>query len=1084
MDEIKPTVVAITETHLEEDTSLELRGYCKPFRNDRNKDGGGILIAVREELGNIAVEVSQTKEVYESLWITIDNEKVKLKIGVVYFPQENTVTIKDLSNIYKLIEKEIKEGKEKDQSVIIAGDFNCKVGDKIEGNIGPVSKGGRKLIKMMEKEKLCLTNASEKCKGKWTREENGKKSILDYIIIEQEDEKYLKEMKIDESKKYAPFRLKKEDRQIKTIYSDHNSMILTTNVLLKEMEKQNKPAIKYMTKEGYENYEKEINEAKISNIWDKDGSVAEKFDEWSETVTKIYRKYEQEKKPKHKNKTKTMRLLMKEKRKLKQEKKEEQEENIQDSIHQKIQELKERILEEQKNQKGRVLMKAVESISNQGRFDSSGFWDLQKKINRKRKETPHAVLNAKGEKVEKTDEILETYSEYFEGLLTTTNKKVAEGKDNEAIKKVNLKFDQIMERGKEQEAKQISEEQMKNIVKKLKKKKARDREGWNNEFVLYGGDEMNKSLTKMVNDILRTEDSPKQWNHTLIMAIHKKGIKEDLANKRGLFLTIILSKIFENVIDEITEEIKYDKFQSGGGKGRGGIDNWFILMATIDEAKRLNRNVYLFFGDLVKCFDRLWLQDCLVDLHECGMREREIRMLYRLNKEVNIKVITPVGTTNEILVKEIVKQGSVFGTKLCCASTGKINEDNNNITVLYPGVYIQTLTFVDDIFRPGSSDAIKKTMQKCANLEDDKLWEFSSKKTNWMCQKYCRTEEVEDIEVHIKQGKIKKTEEYEYLGNWVNEKGNIERQLEKMEGKAQDAIRICNDMCSQAKIGGMEFPAKKLVYETVAVRMVYFNIEAWTNLRKKDHEKLESIQGNILKGLFGLPKSTPYWGILYELNILPIHLHLTYKKLMIYHALINSDEERTARQIVIIQEILKHEQCWYGNVNTEAENIGIKLDKEKLFGMKKSNWKKFVKKKIQEAFKKEFDEKKKGMKKLRFLNSQATNTYLHQLTNQKARMAIIIRLNMLECITHNFGVRKSCSLCGNVDDTTEHVFECPSRNNKDLALTDLHNGVRMGDIVEMLSDIEAQKRTKLIDDIFTNFDVMQREVWEEAVVEM
>ena len=42
----------------------------------------------------------------------------------------------------------------------------------------------------------------------------------------------------------------------------------------------------------------------------------------------------------------------------------------------------------------------------------------------------------------------------------------------------------------------------------------------------------------------------------------------------------------------------------------------------------------------------------------------------------------------------------------------------------------------------------------------------------------------------------------------------------------------------------------------------------------------------------------------------------------------------------------------------------------------------------------------------------------------------------------------------------------------------------MGDIVEMLSDIEAQKRTKLIDDIFANFDVMQREVWEEAVVEM
>ena len=250
----------------------------------------------------------------------------------------------------------------------------------------------------------------------------------------------------------------------------------------------------------------------------------------------------------------------------------------------------------------------------------------------------------------------------------------------------------------------------------------------------------------------------------------------------------------------------------------------------------LKKNVYMFFGDLVKCFDRLWLQDCLVDLHECGVREREIRLLYQLNKEVNIKVITPVGTTNEIAVKEIVKQGSVFGTKLCCSSTGKINQDDDNATLLYPNLYIKAITFVDDILRAGSSGEIRKTMEKCASLEEEKLWEFSTKKSNWMCQKYSRTEEVEDMEVYIKQGKIGRTEEYEYLGNWVNEKGNIDRQLVKMEKKAQDVIRICNNMCSQAKIGGMEFSAKSLVYGALAVLTVFYNIEAWTNLRQIDKE--------------------------------------------------------------------------------------------------------------------------------------------------------------------------------------------------------------------------------------------------------
>ena len=175
---------------------------------------------------------------------------------------------------------------------------------------------------------------------------------------------------------------------------------------------------------------------------------------------------------------------------------------------------------------------------------------------------------------------------------------------------------------------------------------------------------------------------------------------------------------------------------------------------------------------------------------------------------------------------------------------------------------------------------------------------------------------------------------------------------------------------------------------------------------------------------------------------------------MIYHALINSDDERTAKQIVIIQEILKHQHCWYGNVKEEAEIMGIKLDKNRPFGMKKSSWKKFVKKKAHEAFLKEFEEKKLVTKKLRFLNSQAVKTYLCYLTNQKARMAIIIRLSMFESMTHNFGTRKSCSLCGNENDTTEHAFECPSRGNQELDISDLKEGNKMEEIVEMFLDIE------------------------------
>ena len=160
-----------------------------------------------------------------------------------------------------------------------------------------------------------------------------------------------------------------------------------------------------------------------------------------------------------------------------------------------------------------------------------------------------------------------------------------------------------------------------------------------------------------------------------------------------------------------------------------------MLTAVMDEGKRLRKPVYLFFADLVKCFDRLWLKDCLNDLHSCGMREREVMLLYEMNREAIFKVSTPVGMTEEVQVKEIVKQGSVFGPKLCCASTGKINEDLENEEVVYPTVRVKAMTYVDDINSNGGKDVVEGEMVKCGIMEKEKLWEFSTKKTNWMCQK-------------------------------------------------------------------------------------------------------------------------------------------------------------------------------------------------------------------------------------------------------------------------------------------------------------------------------------------------------------
>ena len=55
------------------------------------------------------------------------------------------------------------------------------------------------------------------------------------------------------------------------------------------------------------------------------------------------------------------------------------------------------------------------------------------------------------------------------------------------------------------------------------------------------------------------------------------------------------------------------------------------------------------------------------------MREREVYMLYEMNKESNSVIETPVGMIWRITVHEIVKQCTIFGPKWCSVATGKSN---------------------------------------------------------------------------------------------------------------------------------------------------------------------------------------------------------------------------------------------------------------------------------------------------------------------------------------------------------------------------------------------------------------------------
>ena len=116
----------------------------------------------------------------------------------------------------------------------------------------------------------------------------------------------------------------------------------------------------------------------------------------------------------------------------------------------------------------------------------------------------------------------------------------------------------------------------------------------------------------------------------------------------------------------------------------------------------------MFFADAVKCFDKLWLKDCLLEMYNLGYDPNTLKILYEMNKETDIIIRTPVGNTDNIQVKEVVKQGIILGAITCCAEISAVNSIGEEVKYSYGKINIGMPIFMDDIATADKAESSRK----------------------------------------------------------------------------------------------------------------------------------------------------------------------------------------------------------------------------------------------------------------------------------------------------------------------------------------------------------------------------------------
>ena len=110
---------------------------------------------------------------------------------------------------------------------------------------------------------------------------------------------------------------------------------------------------------------------------------------------------------------------------------------------------------------------------------------------------------------------------------------------------------------------------------------------------------------------------------------------------------------------------------------------------------------------------------------------------------------------------------------------------------------------------------------------------------------------------------------------------------------------------------------------------------------RRDTNALESVQTKMLRDLLEVPMSTPYLPLLLETGMWTMG-RISYRKLMLFHNIINSDDDRLIKTVVKEQQRMDRSGTWYHTIERLIERYRIEKSHDEL----KSTWKRHVKERI------------------------------------------------------------------------------------------------------------------------------------------
>ena len=170
---------------------------------------------------------------------------------------------------------------------------------------------------------------------------------------------------------------------------------------------------------------------------------------------------------------------------------------------------------------------------------------------------------------------------------------------------------------------------------------------------------------------------------------------------------------------------------------------------------------------------------------------------------------------------------------------------------------------------------------------------------------------------------IKQTNEYKYLGEWYNDKGKHSTSITKRKEKVSYYIKQIKFYGNEYKLGKYTFSTRIKLYKTIIIPTLFYNIETWSSIDKREMNELEKMQATIIKSICEQRITTPYYGLISEIGIWPVEQQIEYRKIMLLFNIISTEGERLLKEIISDQIKQTWKGCWVEQIKMICSKYNI-----------------------------------------------------------------------------------------------------------------------------------------------------------------